>query len=57
MQGYECVAYYECGEDGTIITDGAGLIGGHHINIDDKSLLIELVSKVGITSTLIINHY
>ncbi len=28
LQGFECVAYYECGADGTIITDGAGLIGG-----------------------------
>ncbi len=27
LQGFECVAYYECGADGTIITDGAGLIG------------------------------
>jgi len=25
-QGFECVPYYQCGDDGTIITDGAGLI-------------------------------
>ena len=24
--GYECVPYYQCDEDGAILTDGAGLI-------------------------------
>ena len=25
-QGFECVPYYQCGQDGTIVTDGEGLI-------------------------------